>query len=158
MFRATLFTRFTGVLFVIGIAVTAAFAHVVVLPRESPAGASQTYTMRVPTEKTIATVRIEAEFPVALDIASFEEKPGWTIEAKRDPGGKILGAIWSGSSIAPREVAEFHFVGRNPNEEVKLAWKVIQIYEDGSRSEWTGAEGSRSPAAVTLVKRTSTVK
>jgi uncharacterized protein YcnI len=158
MFPATIFTRFVAVLFVIGTAVTAAFAHVSVLPRESAVGASQTYTMLVPTERNIATVRIEAEFPAALDISSFEEKPGWKIEAKRDPSGKILGAIWSGSSIAPREVAEFHFLARNPTEEVKLAWKVVQVYEDGSRSEWTGAEGSRSPAPVTLVKRTATVK
>jgi len=29
---------------------------------------------------------------------------------------------------------------------------VIQIYEDGSKSEWTGAEGTRTPAPVVEVK------
>ena len=78
-------------------------------------------------------------------------KPGWKIEPKKDVSGKIIGAIWSGSTIAPREVAEFGFSARNPNEDTKLVWKVIQIYEDGSKSEWTGGGGSRSPAPVTTV-------
>lgn len=152
-----IFIRLATVLLTIGIAVTCAVAHVIVLPRES-ASANQEYTMRVPTERNTATVRIEAEFPAAVDISSFEQKPGWNIEPKKDSSGKIIGASWSGSSIAPREVMEFRFLARNPSEETKLVWRVVQIYEDGSRSEWTGAEGSRSPAPVTLVKRITTEK
>jgi hypothetical protein len=79
-------------------------------------------------------------------------KPGWNIEYKKDSSGRIAGAILSGSTIPPREVAEFSFRARNPREETRLVWNVIQIYEDGSRSEWIGPAGSRSPAPATLVK------
>ena len=138
----------TGVMFTIG----TAFAHVSVRPREAVVGASQKYTMRVPTEKAIPTVRIEIEFPAQIEVTTVDEAAGWKIEVKKDASGKVLSAVWSGSSIAPKQAAEFTFVGRNPREETKLVWKVVQIYEDGSRSEWTGAQGTRTPASVTTVK------
>lgn len=127
-------------------------AHVTVQPRESTQGATEKYKMRVPNEKSVPTVRLEADFPTAADITSVEEKAGWKIELKRDSAGKIMGAIWSGSSIAPRDIVEFGFLARNPSDATEIVWKVVQIYEDGSRSEWTGPKGSRSPAPVTQLK------
>lgn len=128
------------------------YAHVTVRPQESTAGANERYTLRVPTERNTPTVRIEVEFPSEAEVSSFDAKPGWIIEYKKDAPGKIVGATLSGSTIPPREVAEFSFASRNPRQETKLVWKVIQIYEDGSRSEWTGPAGSRSPAPVTTLK------
>ncbi|MBY0508387.1 MAG: DUF1775 domain-containing protein [Bryobacteraceae bacterium] len=127
-------------------------AHVTVRPQVSTAGANEKYTMRVPTERNIPTVRVEVEFPSNIELSSFDPKPGWEIVYKKDASGKITGATLSGSTIPPREAAEFSFESRNPREETKLVWKVIQVYEDGSRSEWTGPAGSRSPAPVTTVK------
>ena len=137
---------------VFALTVLIAQAHVSVRPRESTLGAIEQYTMRVPNEKNVRTVRLEAEFPAAADITSLEEKAGWTIEVKKDSSGKITGATWSGSSIAPRAIVEFGFNARNPSEATELVWKVVQVYEDGSRSEWTGPKGSRSPAPVTQLK------
>lgn len=145
--------RLGTVLFTLGIVATSALAHVIVLPRESAAGASQEYTMRVPTEKNSATVRIETEFPAAVEISSFEQKAGWMIEPKKDASGKIVDSVWSGSSIPPREAVEFRFTASNPKDDTKLVWRVTQFYEDGSKSEWTGPEGSRSPAPSTLIKQ-----
>ena len=144
-------TRVVG-LTVAMLAVNAALGHVTVLPKESVAGATQKYTMRVPNEKTVANVRVEAEFPANAEIISVEEKAGWKIEVKKDATGKITGAVWSGASLAPRDIADFGISARNPKEETKLVWKVVQIYEDGSRSEWTGAPGTRGPAPVTQIK------
>lgn len=132
--------------------VVTAQAHVTVQPRESVAGETQKYTMRVPNEKSVPNVRIEAEFPSGLEILSLEEKAGWKIDVKKDSAGKIIGAIWSGSSLAPRDIGEFGISARNPSEETKLVWKVVQVYEDGSRAEWTGPQGSRGPAPVTQIK------
>ena len=137
---------------VMTLTIALAYGHVSVRPRESVVGVSQKYTMRVPTEKTIPTVRIEIEFPADADITSVDEAAGWKLEVKKDASGRSLSAVWSGSSIAPKQVAEFTFVARNPREETKLAWKVIQTYEDGTKSEWTGLQGSRTPASVTTVK------
>jgi uncharacterized protein YcnI len=108
--------------------------------------------MRVPTEKFVPTVRIEVEFPAALTVSSFEPKSGWKIEERKDASGKMLGAVLTGS-IATGEFSEFTFLARNPNEESKLSWKVIQIYQDGSKSEWIGAEGSRNPAPVIEIQK-----
>ena len=127
-------------------------AHVGVRPKESPAGATQQYTMRVPTEKAIATVRIELEVPAGLEISAVDEVPAWKVELKKDSAGKIVGVVWSGSSIAPRQVGQFTFTAQNPREETTLAWKVVQFYEDGTRSEWTGPQGSRTPASMTMIR------
>jgi uncharacterized protein YcnI len=129
------------------------YAHVVVQPRQSSAGATEKYRMRVPNERAVATVRLEIDFPNAVEISAVDEKPGWTLEVKKDTAGKIIGAIWSGARLAPREVVEFIFTARNPTSETKLVWNVIQIYEDDTRSEWTGAEGSRTPASVTTISK-----
>ena len=134
------------------LAIGAAHAHVTVLPRESTAGEAQKYTMRVPNEKSVANVRVEAEFPANVEIVSVEANAGWRVELKKDAAGKITGAVWSGASLAPRDIVEFGISARNPKEETKLVWKVVQVYEDKSRSEWTGAPGTRGPAPVTQVK------
>lgn len=134
------------------LAISSAQAHVTVQPKESTAGATQKYTMRVPNEKSIANVRVEAEFPANAEIISVEEKAGWTIEVKKDASGKISGAVWSGMSLAPRDIVEFGISVRNPNEETKLVWKVVQVFEDGSRAEWTGPQGKPGPAPVTQIK------
>ena len=128
------------------------YAHVRVSPRESAAGATERYTMRVPTERQSSTVRVALEVPAAVTVVSIAPATGWKIEEKKDPQGKIVGVIWSGGSIPFSEYKEFVFEAKNPTTEAKLEWKVIQIYEDGTRSEWTGPEASRSPASVTTIK------
>src|SRR5262245_19606212 len=123
---------------ILGLTVMSAWAHVGILPRESTVGVIQKYTMRVPTEKDVPTVRIEAEFPTEVEVTSIEAKEGWKIDLKKDASGKIIGAIWSESLIAPRGIGQFGFEARNPSQETRLVWKVIQFYQDGSKSEWIG--------------------
>ena len=131
---------------------TSAFAHVRVSPRESAAGATQKYTMSVPTEKQSPTVRIEVSFPASVIVTSLAVTQGWTVEERKNDGGKIIGAVWSGGSIPFAEAADFSFEAKNPADASRLEWKVIQIYQDGTRSEWTGPENSRTPSPVTVVK------
>lgn len=130
----------------------ALFAHVGVRPKESAPGVTQQYTMRVPTEKAIPTVRIELEVPSEVQISRVDDVPAWKVELRKDSTGKTTAIVWSGSSIAPRQVGQFTFTAQNPREETTVAWKVIQVYEDGSRSEWTGPQGTRTPASVTTIK------
>lgn len=146
------FRRSAAVVAALLVSVTTAFAHVTIQPRQSAAGTNEKYTMRVPTERPTPTVRIEIEFPAEVNVLRFEPKPGWTIEEKKDAAGTIVAAVLSGGSIGPRESAQFVFEARNPNQAAKLSWKVVQIYQDGTKSEWTGPEGSRSPASITEIK------
>jgi uncharacterized protein YcnI len=126
--------------------------HVRISPRESAAGASQKYTMSVPTERQSPTVRIEATFPASVTVTSLGVTPGWKVEERRDAEGRIVGAVWTGGSIPFADSTEFSFEAKNPAVSTRLEWKVIQIYQDGTRSEWTGPEDSRTPSPVTAVK------
>jgi uncharacterized protein YcnI len=127
-------------------------AHIRIAPTESAPGAREKYTMRVPNEKQVATIRVEGEFPAGLDIYDFEFKPGWRIDFKKDDKGKIVGATWTGR-VVPYEFVEFGMLGINPKEEASLVWKFVQYYEDGSKEEFIGPVGSRLPSPVTTLKK-----
>ena len=133
------------------ITVTTAYGHVTVQPKQSGTGAMETYSIRVPTEKFVPTVRVEVKFPANLDVLSFEPKTGWRIEEKKTASGKLIGVTLAGS-IPTGESVIFNFRARNPIEAGKLIFKAIQIYEDGTKSEWTGPEGSRTPAPLVEIK------
>ena len=136
--------------FLVLLAAGAALAHVTVQPKEAAAGATQKYTMRVPNEKAVANTRVEVEFPAGVEILSADEHEGWKLEVKKDGAGKITGAIWTGN-LAAKEFGEFTFSAKNPKEATKLMWKALQVYSDGSKSEWTGPQGSKGPAPVTNI-------
>jgi len=130
-------------------------AHITIWPKESAPGARERYTMRVPNEKQVATVRIEGEFPAELNVYDFEFKPGWKIDFKKDDKGKITGATWTGK-IVPYEFVEFGLLGLNPKEGASLTWKFVQFYEDGMKEEFTGPVGSRYPSPVVTLKKIET--
>jgi len=117
--------------------VVAVYAHVTVLPAESAVGKNENYVMRVPNERDSATVRIEVEFPADANIGYFEQKAPWKLELKRDDKKKILSAVWTGGALNLNEYVEFRFSARNPAAANTIKWKVTQVYENGSKSEWT---------------------
>ena len=126
--------------------VQGAFAHVTISPRESSAGATETYSMRVPTERDSATIRIEAEFPMGLTVSDFEPKDGWAVEPTTNPEGYVVNVVWSGGSIPPEQAEEFTFTVQNPEAATTLVWRVVQTHADGSTAEWVGEADSPNPA------------
>lgn len=133
------------------VAPTLVFAHAVVFPRSSTPGAYERYVLRVPNEKQVATTRVELRVPADLRVTAFEDVPGWQLEVLTDSAKRIVGAVWTGS-LAPQRFVEFPFVGANPKSNTRLVWPAYQTYADGERVEWTGAEGSKSPASVTTIE------
>jgi uncharacterized protein YcnI len=123
----------------------AATAHVTVWPRESAASAHQKYDVRVPNEKQIETVAVEVRFPAGLRVTSFEQKPGWMTEPIRDPSGRAIGVRWRGG-LPPQQFTEFGLLAVNPPAPGDLSWSAVQTFADGSKVEWTGAAGSKTPA------------
>jgi uncharacterized protein YcnI len=101
----------------------------------------------VPNEKQAATVRVEADFPSEVRVMSFQETPGWKIEIKGDATDRTVGATWVGS-LPQERFAEFPLIAVNPKVGGDLTWAFVQLYEDGTRVEWTGAAGSKTPASV----------
>ena len=127
-----------------------ALAHAVVFPKTSAPGAYEKYVLRVPNEKTVATVRVELRFPADVRVTSFGDVPGWQLEVVTDSAKRIVGAVWTGT-LAPQRFVELPFVAVNPKADARLVWPAYQTYADGERVAWTDAEGTKSPASITSV-------
>lgn len=131
-----------------------ASAHVTVLPNETTQGQYEVFTVRVPNEKDIPTVKVEVKFPADVTISRFEPKFGWTYATTKDGSGKFTSVVWTatGDGLGATEFGDFKMSGKVENTAKDLTWKAYQTYKDGSVVEWVGADGSDKPASVTKVK------
>ncbi|WNR43639.1 YcnI family copper-binding membrane protein [Paenibacillus roseipurpureus] len=132
-----------------------ASAHVVVYPKETTQGTYEVFTVRVPSEKDIATTKVEVKFPIdSVAISRFEPKAGWKYEIAKDSAGKITGVTWTatGDGLGSTEFGDFSMQGKVAAAATQIVWKAYQTYKDGSVVEWVGANGSDKPASVTTVK------
>jgi uncharacterized protein YcnI len=125
-------------------------AHAVVFPPEAPTGAYQKYVLRVPNERDFPTIGVAITFPSGVRVISFDEIPGWTLQATPGGEGVYAAAFWTGTLPVGRFV-EFGFIGVNPSEPTTLKWDVVQTYADGTEVAWTGPLESSTPASVTSV-------
>jgi len=132
------------------LAPSVANAHVTVWPRSAARGAFERYVVRVPNERNVPTTRVEVHFPAEVRISSFQEVAGWQLQVLSDSAGKITGAVWTGSLPAKRFV-EFPFIGVNPKEGERVVFPATQTYEGGEVVQWSGPEGSKTPASVTTL-------
>ena len=127
------------------------FAHAVVWPRTTTPGTYEKYILRVPNERPVGTREVKLSFPGNLRVVSFGDVPGWTITVERDTANRISTATWKGE-LAVERFVEFPFVAVNPREPGKLVWNASQLYVNGELVNWTGPEGSRTPASVTEIR------
>ena len=132
----------------IALSITVLHAHVVVTPRESPEGAEQTYTVRVPTEGTVATTALELDIPAGLHVMQVAAGEGFTFEIEKQ-NDRIVTITWT-REIKPKEFALFTFTAHNPSQGT-LQWKAHQTFADGSVRHWIGERGSKEPASVTTI-------
>ena len=123
-------------------------AHVTVAPRQSQGGASERYTVRVPTEGQVATTSVDLEIPAGVTVTEVVPGEGYTFDVRRE-GNRIVGITWK-KDIPPGARADFVFVATNPASG-PLAWKARQRFADGTSADWVGVEGDRRPASVTTL-------
>jgi uncharacterized protein YcnI len=131
-----------------------ASAHVVVYPKEASQGAYEVFSVRVPSEKPVPTVKVEVKFPLdSVAVSRVEPKPGWTYVLAKDANGGVLGVTWTatGDGLGAEEFTDFSMQGKVADQATSITWKAYQTYKDGSIVEWTGAAGSDTPASVTKV-------
>lgn len=133
---------------------TASLAHVTVSPKQSSAGAWETYEIRLPNEKTVATTSLEVRFPAGLLVKSFEDKLGWTIEPLRNSSGEIAGARWTGQ-LGPERFVELGIIAVNPKTPGDLVFSATQSFADGTSVSWSGPAGSATPAPRVSVESIS---
>jgi len=129
-----------------------ASAHVGVSPRESKLGATETYTLRVPSEGGKTTTQVILDVPDGVTIVSVSAPDGGKHEEKK-VGDRIVQVTWT-IEIKAGASAQLSFVAKNPAQGDSIAWKVHQKYSDDTVSDWVGPAGSRAPAPVTKLVST----
>lgn len=122
-------------------------AHVSIWPRESAAGATERYTVRVPTEGKVTTTGAELEVPEGVVIEVLSAPAGWKYEVKRKDD-RIVAVTWQ-MDVKPGEFVEFGFVARNPRDKNELVWTLRQRFADGTVTDWTKGPNGIRPTAVT---------
>jgi uncharacterized protein YcnI len=123
-------------------------AHVSITPRESTQGATERYTVRIPTEGKVATTAAEIEIPEGVIVETLQAPAGWKQDVKRKDD-RIVAITWQ-ANVPPGEFIEVGFVARNPRQGTQIVWTLRQRFADGTVSDWTVApNGSTRPTAVT---------
>jgi uncharacterized protein YcnI len=123
-------------------------AHVSITPRQSTTGATEKYTIRIPTEGKVATTGAEIEFPAGVIVETVQAPTGWKYELKRQDDRIVSMSIQA--DVKPGEFIEVGFVARNPRNGDRIVWTLRQRFADGTVTDWTnGPNGAPRPTAVT---------
>jgi uncharacterized protein YcnI len=122
-------------------------AHVTISPRESMHGATERYTVRIPTEGEVATVGVELEVPEGVIVEVLQTPVGWTYELSR-ADDRIVSIKWQ-VDVKPHEYLEVGFVARNPRRGSEIVWMLKQIFADGTVTDWTNGPDGLRPTAIT---------
>jgi uncharacterized protein YcnI len=123
-------------------------AHVSISPRQSTPGATERYTIRIPTEGKVATTGAEIEFPAGVIVETVQAPAGWKYELKRQDDRIVAMTIQA--DVKPGEFIEVGFVARNPRSGERIVWTLRQRFADGTVTDWTtGPNGAVRPTAVT---------
>ena len=124
-----------------------AHAHVSITPRESMAGATEKYTIRIPTEDKVATTGAEIEFPEGVIVETVQVPVGWKYDVTRKDDRIVSMRIQA--DVKPGEFIEAAFVARNPRDKIEIVWTLRQRFADGKVTDWTMGPRGIYPTAVT---------
>jgi uncharacterized protein YcnI len=123
-------------------------AHVSITPRQSAGGATEKYTIRIPTEGKVATTGADIEFPAGVIVETIQAPAGWKYEVKRQDDRIVSMAVQA--DVKPGEFIEVGFVARNPRTGNRIVWILRQRFADGTVTDWTnGPNGAPRPTAIT---------
>ena len=99
-------------------------AHVSITPRQSTHGATEKYTIRIPTEGKVATTAAEIEFPAGVIVEVVQAPMGWKYELKRQDDRIVAMTITA--DVKPGEFIDVSFVARNPRQGTQIVWILRQ--------------------------------
>lgn len=123
-------------------------AHVSITPRTSTHGATEKYTVRIPSEGRVATIAAEMDVPEGVIIEVLQSPAGWRHEVKR-ADDRIAAVTWH-VNVPPGEFVDVAFVARNPRQGTRIVWILRQKFADGTMTDWTiDPKGATRPTAVT---------
>jgi uncharacterized protein YcnI len=122
-------------------------AHVSITPRASTHGATEKYTIRIPTEGKVATTGADIEFPAGVIVETIQSPAGWKYDIKRQDDRIVSMTIQA--DVKPGEFIEVAFVARNPRSGERIVWTLRQRFADGTVTDWTKGPNGIRPTAVT---------
>ena len=131
-----------------------AYAHVSITPRASTHGATEKYTIRIPTEGKVATTGADIEFPAGVIVETIQAPVGWKYDVKRQDDRIVSMAIQA--DVKPGEFIEVGFVARNPRSGANITWILRQRFADGTVTDWTKGPNGVRPTAVTQLTASQT--
>src|SRR5688500_7344252 len=129
-------------------------AHVSITPRASSHGATEKYTIRIPTEGKVATTGAEIEFPAGVIVETIQAPSGWKYEVKRQDDRIVSMTIQA--DVKPGEFIEVGFVARNPRSGERIVWILRQRVADRTVTDWTEGPNGVRPTAVTQLAAVAT--
>jgi uncharacterized protein YcnI len=129
--------------------IATAMAHVVVTPGEVETDSFEVFTLRVPTEKSVPTTRVELFIPDGVTVTSVQPTPGWKIALKRT-NGRVTSIVLRGK-LPPERFQQFSFQARTPAQEGTITWKAFQTYRTGEVVRWTGEPGDEEASTTKVV-------
>jgi uncharacterized protein YcnI len=151
-----------GLLGLVLVAASPAWAHITIDPSSAPKGSDAVLAFTVPNETENAnTTQVVVVFPTDHPIAdaSVEAVPGWTANVEHahsstpiqtDEGSVneyVSRITWSGGSIPPGQFQEFKVDVGLPDDANSLTFKALQTYSNGTIVRWieTAAAGGEEP-------------
>jgi uncharacterized protein YcnI len=139
------------------VAATPALAHAHLSPPVAIAKEGQTFSLAVPTEKeNVRTVKVALTVPDGFSIDSFVAAAGWTRRVQSTGSGEdavvqrvtwtaVRGTEPGAYGVPPAEDAFFQFLAEADSART-YTFQVEQTYSDGSVVDWSGGDGSDTPA------------
>ena len=123
-----------------------ASAHVRVTPADSKPGVTENYSMAVPTEGKVTTVKVDLTLPKGMTLVSVDEA-GKPYAVTHAPDGATV-ITWT-TNIEPSYAKIFKFTAKNPAGVTEMSWPAHQYYADGTEADWVDVPGSKRPASIT---------
>ncbi|OJU83728.1 MAG: hypothetical protein BGO11_09980 [Solirubrobacterales bacterium 70-9] len=131
---------------------TSAAAHIQVSPTVAAPNDTVKFTVLAPGERAPhRSMEVILKVPPEVLAYSFGETPGWRRTTQDSDNGSIGTIVWKGDA-EPDGFVEFSFLAATPPKPGKIAWKALQVYDDGKVVRWIGGPASESPAPVTDVR------
>jgi uncharacterized protein YcnI len=131
-----------------------AFGHARIGPGHALKGDVQDFVLLVPGEKEgLATTSVRLTVPEGFRLRVAGDVPGWTKKVTTAGTGEdvlITAVDWTGSA-PPESTVAFTIIG-SAADAGSYTLPVRQTYSDGSIADWSGPEGSDTPAPVVKVR------
>ncbi len=146
---------------------TYASAHVTLDPKQTVVG-RQSYYVRVPNEKDVATTQVKIIVPDGVEVTGILPVYGWDhkeVTEKADSmvetdehgheeesQGRITEITWTGGKINPGEYMLFGFSTNYTGKAESLVWKAYQTYADGEVVSWDDTNEKNPAPKVAIMK------